>query len=89
MLCYNETKNKGMRERKDVHMERNIIGDDFSLEKHPFVKAYLDYYKKCSSPQEPHITTVKQSFKQLQDCCSKKIKGDNEGNKTVDVPIRE
>lgn len=71
-----------MRERKDVHMERNIIGDDFSSGKHPFVKAYLDYYKKHSSPQEPHITIVKQSFKQLQDCYSKEIKRNNEGNKT-------
>lgn len=70
-------------------MERNIIGDDLSSEKHPFVKAYLGYYKKCSSLQKPRITIVRQSFKQLQDCYSKEIKGNNEGNKIVDVPIRE
>lgn len=57
------------------------MGDDLSSEKHPFVEAYLAHYEKCSPPQEPRITIVKQSIEQLQDCYSKEI----EGNKTVDV----
>lgn len=57
------------------------MGDDLSSGKHPFVEAYLAHYEKCSPTQEPHITIVKQSIEQLQDCYSKEI----EGNKTVDV----
>lgn len=67
-----------------THMERKFIGDDLSSEKHPFVEEILGYLDDCNKHlrlQEPHVTIVKQSFEQLQDCYSKEIKG----NKTVDV----
>ena len=65
-------------------MERKFIGDDLSSEKHPFVEEILGYLDDCNKhlrSQEPHVTIVKQSIEQLQDCYSKEIKG----NKTVDV----
>ena len=61
-----------------THMERKFIGDDLSSEKHPFVEEILGYLDDCNKhlrPQEPHVTIVKQSFEQLQDCYSKEIKG--------------
>ena len=65
-------------------MERKFIGDDFSSAEHPFVEEILGYLDDCNKhlrPQEPHVTIVKQSIEQLQDCYSKEIKG----NETVDV----
>lgn len=65
-------------------MERKFIGDDLSSEEHPFVEGFLGYLDDCKKhlrTQEPHVTIVKQSVEQLQDCYSEKI----EGNKTVDV----